>query len=93
MTWNQVREAERTYLEFGMAGEPVMTSRPGAGAPGGVKVGAAFFGWLTATGTAVLLTALAAAIFGAIIVDSETEGMPAIPSAHAPAGSAPSGTS
>lgn len=28
---------------------------------GGVKVGSAFFGWLTATGTAVLLTALAAA--------------------------------
>ncbi|GAA2176913.1 hypothetical protein GCM10009784_25440 [Arthrobacter parietis] len=37
---------------------------------GGVKIGSAFFGWLTATGTAVLLTALAAAIFGAIIVDS-----------------------
>lgn len=29
---------------------------------GGVKVGAAFFGWLTATGAVVLLTALAAAI-------------------------------
>ena len=29
---------------------------------GGVKVGAAFFGWLTATGALVLLTALAAAI-------------------------------
>ncbi|NYD23117.1 hypothetical protein [Kineococcus aurantiacus] len=28
---------------------------------GGVKVGSAFFGWLTATGTAVLLTALLAA--------------------------------
>ncbi|WP_342803854.1 hypothetical protein [Luteipulveratus flavus] len=28
---------------------------------GGVKVGAAFFGWLTATGTALLLTALLAA--------------------------------
>jgi hypothetical protein len=28
---------------------------------GGVKVGSAFFGWLTATGTAVLLTALVAA--------------------------------
>lgn len=34
---------------------------------GGVKVGSAFFGWLTATGTAVLLTALVAAagaVFG-----------------------------
>ena len=30
-------------------------------AHGGVKVGSAFFGWLTATGTAVLLTALIAA--------------------------------
>lgn len=28
---------------------------------GGIKIGSAFFGWLTATGTAVLLTALAAA--------------------------------
>jgi amino acid transporter len=28
---------------------------------GGIKIGAAFFGWLTATGTAVLLTALVAA--------------------------------
>lgn len=34
---------------------------------GGVKIGSAFFGWLTATGTAVLLTALVAAagaVFG-----------------------------
>jgi amino acid transporter len=34
---------------------------------GGIKIGSAFFGWLTATGTAVLLTALAAAagtVFG-----------------------------
>jgi hypothetical protein len=29
---------------------------------GGVKVGCAFFGWLTATGTAVILTAIAAAL-------------------------------
>ncbi|MDQ4032838.1 MAG: hypothetical protein M3332_11430 [Actinomycetota bacterium] len=33
---------------------------------GGVKVGSAFFGWLTATGTAVLLTALVSAIAGAV---------------------------
>lgn len=33
---------------------------------GGFKFGAAFFGWLTATGTAVLLTALAAAIGAAV---------------------------
>lgn len=34
---------------------------------GGIKIGSAFFGWLTATGTVVLLTALAAAagaVFG-----------------------------
>lgn len=33
---------------------------------GGFKFGAAFFGWLTATGAAVLLTALAAAVGAAI---------------------------
>lgn len=33
---------------------------------GGVKIGSAFFGWLTATGTAVLLTALVAAL-GAVV--------------------------
>jgi hypothetical protein len=33
---------------------------------GGFKFGSAFFGWLTAMGTAVLLTAVAAAIGGAI---------------------------
>lgn len=35
---------------------------------GGVKVGAAFFGWLTATGMAVLLTALVAAAGAAVSV-------------------------
>jgi len=33
---------------------------------GGVKIGSAFFGWLTATGTAVLLTALVAATGAAV---------------------------
>jgi hypothetical protein len=33
---------------------------------GGMKVGSAFFGWLTATGTAVLLTALVAAAGAAV---------------------------
>jgi hypothetical protein len=33
---------------------------------GGVKIGSAFFGWLTATGTAVILTALVAATGAAI---------------------------
>ena len=35
---------------------------------GGVKIGSAFFGWLTATGMAVLLTALAAAAGTAVSV-------------------------
>ena len=39
---------------------------------GGVKVGSAFFGWLTATGTAVLLTALAAAAGTAVGVTTGT---------------------
>ncbi|MEO6532864.1 MAG: hypothetical protein ABIO06_04745 [Pseudolysinimonas sp.] len=33
---------------------------------GGMKFGTAFFGWLTATGTAVLLSALVAAVLGAV---------------------------
>ncbi|WP_432534111.1 hypothetical protein [Kineococcus arenarius] len=43
---------------------------------GGVKVGSAFFGWLTATGTAVLLTALLAAT-GTAIGLATTSGTPA----------------
>ena len=39
---------------------------------GGVKVGSAFFGWLTATGTAVLLTALVAAAGTAVGVATNT---------------------
>jgi hypothetical protein len=40
---------------------------------GGVKVGLAFFGWLTATGTAVMLTALVAAAGTAISVATSTD--------------------
>jgi hypothetical protein len=39
---------------------------------GGVKIGSAFFGWLTATGTAVLLTALLAAAGAAIGLATDT---------------------
>src|SRR6478672_8307460 len=39
---------------------------------GGVKVGSAFFGWLTATGMAVLLTALVAAAGTAVGVATQT---------------------
>ncbi|MCU1423809.1 MAG: hypothetical protein JWM51_100 [Microbacteriaceae bacterium] len=38
---------------------------------GGIKFGSAFFGWLTATGTAVLLTALVAATGAAIGLGSQ----------------------
>ena len=40
---------------------------------GGVKIGSAFFGWLTATGIAVLLTALVAAAGTAIAVSTNTD--------------------
>ena len=33
---------------------------------GGMKIGSCFFGWLTAAGTAVILTAAVVAILGAI---------------------------
>ena len=39
---------------------------------GGVKIGSAFFGWLTATGTAVLLTAFVAAAGTAVGVATNT---------------------
>jgi hypothetical protein len=39
---------------------------------GGIKFGSAFFGWLTATGTAVLLTALAAAAGTAVGVANDS---------------------
>ena len=40
---------------------------------GGIKWGSAFFGWLTATGTAVILTALLAAAGTAVGVATDTE--------------------
>lgn len=39
---------------------------------GGMKIGSAFFGWLTATGTAVILTALVAAISGLLGLATDT---------------------
>jgi len=39
---------------------------------GGIKWGSAFFGWLTAIGTAVILTALLAAAGAAIGVATDT---------------------
>lgn len=40
---------------------------------GGIKLGSAFFGWLTATGTAVILTALAAAAGAALGLSGTTD--------------------
>ncbi|MFZ3453345.1 hypothetical protein [Arthrobacter sp. 7Tela_A1] len=40
---------------------------------GGIKFGAAFFGWLTATGMVVLLSALAAAIGAAVGVSTDSD--------------------
>jgi len=40
---------------------------------GGIKIGSAFFGWLTATGTAVLLTALLVAAGTAVGVATNTD--------------------
>ena len=43
------------------------------GQHGGIKIGSAFFGWLTATGTAVLLTALLAAAGTAVGLSTGTD--------------------
>jgi hypothetical protein len=45
---------------------------------GGVKIGSAFFGWLTATGTAVLLTALVAGAGTAVGVAKKTDASNAV---------------
>lgn len=53
---------------------------------GGVKVGSAFFGWLTATGTAVLLTALATAAGTAVGAANDTDAAEAVDRAAADPG-------
>lgn len=45
---------------------------------GGIKLGSAFFGWLTATGTAVILTALAAAAGAAFGLSGTTDAQDAV---------------
>lgn len=67
----------------GDPGEPVPGARSGESREviverekrehGGLKIGATFFGWLTATGMAVLLTALAAAAGTAVGVATDTD--------------------
>lgn len=53
---------------------------------GGVKVGSAFFGWLTATGTAVILTALLAATGAALGLAAIEDTEAAEAAAEVPAG-------
>jgi amino acid transporter len=53
---------------------------------GGFKFGSAFFGWLTAMGTTVLLTALATAIGAAMGIGSDTSPEEAADSAMGPLG-------
>lgn len=60
------------------AADPTLANRETAVARqkerfGGIKVGSAFFGWLTATGMAVLLTALVAAAGTAVGLASNTD--------------------
>ncbi|MDQ0828133.1 TM2 domain-containing membrane protein YozV [Arthrobacter sp. B2I5] len=78
--------AEREYQHsptratpvVGPASDPTLANRETAVARqkerfGGIKVGSAFFGWLTATGMAVLLTALVAAAGTAVGLASNTD--------------------
>ncbi|PNI08935.1 hypothetical protein CXX84_10205 [Arthrobacter sp. AFG7.2] len=72
--------AERDYVPAApaAAADPNLTDRQTAVARekeqfGGIKVGSAFFGWLTATGMAVLLTALVAAAGTAVGLATNTD--------------------
>jgi hypothetical protein len=65
------RDDSDTRLGTGMADRHTVVARQ-KDAYGGIKVGSAFFGWLTATGTAVLLTALLAAAGAAVGLSSGT---------------------
>jgi hypothetical protein len=71
--------AERDYVPAAApAVDPGLTDRQTAVARekeqfGGIKVGSAFFGWLTATGMAVLLTALVAAAGTAVGLATNTD--------------------
>ncbi|MFF1252550.1 hypothetical protein ACFVYC_08650 [Pseudarthrobacter sp. NPDC058329] len=72
--------AERDYVPGAppTAVDPNLTDRQTAVARekerfGGIKVGSAFFGWLTATGMAVLLTALVAAAGTAVGLATNTD--------------------
>ena len=91
----QVREpsAEREYAPAAVAPvvDPNLTDRQTAVARekeqfGGIKLGSAFFGWLTATGMAVLLTALVAAAGTAVGLATDTDVNEAVGQAAANSG-------
>ncbi|GAB3445542.1 hypothetical protein GCM10027517_26670 [Phycicoccus ginsengisoli] len=62
---------ERTARDY-RVGDPEEGLAAGADRYGGVKVGSAFFGWLTAMGLAVLLTAVVAAAGTAVGLETGT---------------------
>ncbi len=69
------RDEHDTRLDPGTADRHTVVARE-KDAYGGIKVGSAFFGWLTATGTAVLLTALLAAAGAAVGLSTGHLGRP-----------------
>ncbi|MCC3272299.1 TIGR04086 family membrane protein [Arthrobacter zhangbolii] len=82
------RNARNDRHSDGVAGDAALPNRDALLALekerfGGMKFGSAFFGWLTATGMVVLLTALAAAIGAAINLSAETDLGAALESAAA----------
>ena len=74
-----------TYVEDGRAGYDERRAAAQAERFGGVKVGSAFFGWLTAMGMAVVLTAVLAAAGTAVGLSTGTDATEAVDQASADA--------
>ncbi len=77
--FNSSRETSRdgnTISDSGTSGGPALTSREIVSREkemfGGIKVGSAFFGWLAATGTAVLIGTILAASGAALAAVNDT---------------------
>lgn len=68
----ETRTADMSHTDPGLATREIAAAREKE-AFGGVKVGSAFFGWLAATGMAVLLTALVAAAGTAVGLATNTD--------------------
>lgn len=68
----ETRTADLSHTDPGLATREIAVAREKE-AFGGVKVGSAFFGWLAATGMAVLLTALVAAAGTAVGLATNTD--------------------